>query len=258
MSNISVIIPHYNNAQELERAYNSVINQLLMPNELIIVDDCSMDITYLKLIEKEHSAKFSLKVIYLQENSGPSFARNLGVSLSTCEYIAFLDCDDVWHPEKLLIQYSYMVENGIKFTFHKYSAYPEKKINEKFLIKKINVNSLAIRQIICTPTVMLKKDCFKEFNEDLRYCEDFLCWVMSNNSKYFYMIDMVLSNGFKRQYGDSGLSSNLKEMHKGFLLVCYILWSKNYWGLGLFMYFIFFEYIKYPLRLLKSFKAKYN
>lgn len=257
MSNISVIIPHYNSGLDVKRAYESVLKQTLLPAEIIIIDDCSLDKSILFAIADNHNYTIiDLKMIFLENNSGPSFARNIGVTLSTCDYIAFLDCDDVWHPEKLLIQYNYMVENKLNFTFHKYSAYPEKAVTNKFLVKIIGLRSLAIRQIICTPTVMLKKECFKPFDENLRYCEDFLCWIMSNNSKKIYMIDMVLANGFKRQYGEAGLSANLKEMHKGFLQVCYILWRKKYWGVGYYIYFIFFEYIKYPLRLIKSLRIK--
>ncbi|MEG0031600.1 glycosyltransferase family 2 protein [Acinetobacter sp.] len=257
MSNISVIMPHYNNGLDVKRAYESILRQTLLPQEIIIIDDCSLDKSILMELESAHvDSKIDLKIIYLEVNSGPSVARNVGVKVSDSKYIAFLDCDDVWHPEKLLIQYQYMIENDLGFSFHRYSAFPVTTPKEFLQNKKINVKSLAISQIICTPTVMVKRSCFENFDENLRYCEDFLCWVMSNNSKYFYMIDRVLSNGFKRQYGESGLSSNMEGMHNGFLAACYILWSKGYWGWGCYIYFIFLEYIKYPLRLFKSASLK--
>ena len=253
MSNISVIIPHYNSGLDVKRAYESVLNQTLLPAEIIIIDDCSLDKSILIAIADNHNYTIiDLKMIFLEKNSGPSFARNLGVRSTKSDYIAFLDSDDVWLPNKLEIQYKIMLDKNLKFSFHLYSAFPVNSLLKESSLKKISLYSLAKKQIICTPTVMLEKKFFQEFDEDLRYCEDFLCWVMTNNSNYFYMIDGVFSNGFKRQYGDSGLSANLKEMHKGFLQVCYILWLKGYWKWWCFMYFVVLEYIKYPLRLSKS------
>lgn len=255
MSNISVIMPHYNNALDVKRAYDSILNQSLLPAEIIIIDDCSFDKSILLEMEVNHSnLDVDLKVIYLKKNGGPSIARNVGVNCAKGKYIAFLDSDDVWSPNKLKIQYSIMLEKGLDFTFHLYSAYSKKELINSELKTK-TLFSLAKKQIICTPTVMVKKDKLKDFNKNMKYCEDFLCWVMSNNDSKFYYINCVLSNGFKNQYGDSGLSSNMYEMHLGVLNAYKILYKENYINFNEFYLFTIIEYVKYPLRI---FKSKYS
>lgn len=254
MGSISVVMPHYNSGIDVRRAYNSILNQTLLPQEIIIIDDYSFDKSVLIELEACHkNVDVYLRVIYLEVNGGPSIARNIGVKKSKCEYIAFLDSDDVWSPDKLLIQYNMMMEHDIKFSFHgylpQYSGILSNERNVK--IKKISLLSLAKKQIICTPTVMIKKDFLCEFDSNLRYCEDFLCWVMSNNDYYFYYIDLNLASGFKDQYGAAGLSANMKKMHLGFLHCCKILYENNFFNLFLYIVFVFFEYIKYPVRLAK-------
>jgi teichuronic acid biosynthesis glycosyltransferase TuaG len=255
MNDISVIMPHYNNGLEVRRAYESIINQSLLPKEIIIIDDCSLDKSILLDLEKFHHSSnipISLKIIYLDKNSGPSIARNLGVKSATGIYIAFLDSDDVWHVDKLKIQYNIMVENKLNFTFHIYSAFPQNNQNKKYELKKKTLLNLAKKQIICTPTVMIKKDSLCDFESDMRHCEDFLCWIMSNKNNEFYYIDCVLANGFKKQYGQSGLSSNMKEMHLGVLKTFNILYKNRYIKFHQFLFFSILEYLKYPLRVLKS------
>lgn len=252
MSDISVVIPHYNNGQEIFRAYNSILAQSLLPREIIIIDDCSSDRCFLLEIERNHKLlDVKLLILFLEKNSGPSAARNIGIKYAKSKYIAFLDSDDVWSADKLKIQYEIMEKNNLNFSFHLYSAFPIDNLMSNNFLKKISLLSLAKKQIICTPTVMVRKDSLCEFDEKIKYCEDFLCWVKSNNNYYFHLIDSFLAYGFKKQYGDFGLSSNMRAMHLGFIEVCGILYNEKY--ISFLMYFVFtiLEYIKYPLRLIK-------
>jgi glycosyltransferase involved in cell wall biosynthesis len=92
----SVIIPAYNAEKTLETALNSILDQTYPVNEIIVVNNNSTDKT------TEIAKKFGDKLILVNcYDQGVSNARNLGVSLSTSNYIAFLDADDTWHPEKL-------------------------------------------------------------------------------------------------------------------------------------------------------------
>ncbi len=96
MSSISVIIPTYNRKPLVIRALTSVFNQTLLPEEVIVVDDGSTDGT-----QQEVSRHFP-QVIYLyQTNKGVSAARNRGIVTARGEWIAFLDSDDEWLPQKL-------------------------------------------------------------------------------------------------------------------------------------------------------------
>ncbi|NJN86713.1 MAG: glycosyltransferase family 2 protein [Leptolyngbyaceae cyanobacterium SL_7_1] len=95
---VSVIIPTYNRADLLSRAIDSVLNQTLTNLELIIVDDGSTDNTA-EVVNSFNDSR--IRYIPLGKNCGGGYARNHGIHLATGEFIAFLDSDDVWLPEKL-------------------------------------------------------------------------------------------------------------------------------------------------------------
>lgn len=96
MQTVSVIIPTYNYGRFIGEAVESALSQTLRPAEVIVVDDGSTDDT------EEVVRGFGDAVRYIkQENAGVSAARNRGVAESSGQYIAFLDADDIWEPEKL-------------------------------------------------------------------------------------------------------------------------------------------------------------
>jgi|WetSurMetagenome_2_1015567.scaffolds.fasta_scaffold04138_5 glycosyltransferase involved in cell wall biosynthesis len=98
-NDISVIIPLYNKENTIIRALNSVFLQTKQPFEIIIIDDGSTD-NGLSLIKNITDRK--VKII-TQANQGVSAARNKGIEISTCPYIAFLDADDEWFPDFLFM-----------------------------------------------------------------------------------------------------------------------------------------------------------
>ena len=105
---ISVVIPTYNRAEIVSRAIKSVQDQTLQPFEIIVIDDGSSDDT--RRITKE---QFSHCRYYYQENQGVSSARNLGIQKAESEWIAFLDSDDEWKPNKLVSQLSFLKNNKV-------------------------------------------------------------------------------------------------------------------------------------------------
>ena len=96
---VSVIIPTYNRRDDIFRALESVFEQEYRPVEIIIVDDCSTDGTIERLAEVEFSVP--VQVIRLPINQGAGAARNIAMAAATGKYIAFLDSDDHWLPNKL-------------------------------------------------------------------------------------------------------------------------------------------------------------
>jgi glycosyltransferase involved in cell wall biosynthesis len=104
---ISVIIPTYNSAKYVERTINSVFQQSYQLFEIIIVDDFSSDFDHLKKKIEKYSDN-RIKLFRLPKKKNGSAARNFGVQISKGDYIAFLDSDDEWFPEKL--------EKNLKFT----------------------------------------------------------------------------------------------------------------------------------------------
>ena len=114
---VSIIMPSYNTADFIDRSIKSVINQTYTDWELIIVDDCSTDNT------EEIVNSFSderIKFFKNETNSGAAVSRNKALREASGRWIAFLDSDDLWHPEKLERQIAFMVENDYKFTFTDY------------------------------------------------------------------------------------------------------------------------------------------
>lgn len=106
-SRFSVVIPAYNSETCISRAINSVLVQTLTTHEIIVIDDCSTDKT------PEIIGQYGSKVTFFQTemNSGPSVARNMGVQASSGDWIAFLDADDEWLPDKLKVQNKLINEN---------------------------------------------------------------------------------------------------------------------------------------------------
>ncbi|MCK5605028.1 glycosyltransferase family 2 protein [Candidatus Pacearchaeota archaeon] len=99
MSEVSVIIPTYERAKYVTKAINSVLAQTYKNYEIIVVDDGSKDNT------RQVLETYKDKIIYLyQENAGVSAARNAGIRAARGKWIAFLDSDDIWFPDKLLSQ----------------------------------------------------------------------------------------------------------------------------------------------------------
>ena len=105
MPKISIVTPAYNCEKYLEEAVNSVLAQSFEDWELLIIDDCSKDATWLRmqtLAKKDNR----IRIFQNQHNSGSAATRNNGIRQARGEWIAFLDSDDLWRPEKLERQMS--------------------------------------------------------------------------------------------------------------------------------------------------------
>lgn len=114
---VSIIMPSYNTAQYIAESIQSVLKQTYANWELIIVDDCSTDNTdeIVTSIEDKRIRYFKN-----EKNSGAAVSRNKALREARGRWIAFLDSDDLWHPEKLEKQIRFMMENNYKFTFTDY------------------------------------------------------------------------------------------------------------------------------------------
>src|SRR5262245_28003536 len=99
-SGVSVVIPAYQAASTIERSVASAIGQSRPPEQVIVVDDASTDDTS-GLVERAFGRR--VQVYRLPENVGAGAARNFGIGKASGKYVAFLDADDEWHPEKLAL-----------------------------------------------------------------------------------------------------------------------------------------------------------
>jgi len=181
---VSVIIPTYNRANLLVGAIRSVLAQSYRDFEIIVSDDGSTDDT------KEAIAKFGDKVKYIyNENSGlPSVARNAGLNIANGKYIAFLDSDDLWLPDKLNTQ-SVIMENNpsVGMVCSNAIIYGNDSLEKRYLEpgqgKSGDVfSNLLKNNFIITSTCLIRKDILEQlgrFTESrlLRGIEDYDLWL---------------------------------------------------------------------------------
>lgn len=118
---VSVITPLYNIETFIERTIRTVIDQTYPHWEMIIIDDCSVDKSC-EVVERLQKEDSRIKLIRLKQNVGAAMARNEGIKYSSGRYIAFLDGDDLWLPEKLQTQVDFMLENDLALTYSAYYA----------------------------------------------------------------------------------------------------------------------------------------
>ena len=114
---VSVIMPSYNTGEYIAASIESVLAQTYPNWELLIVDDCSTDST-IEVIRRYQDPRIIL--LKNKTNSGAALSRNYGLREAKGRWIAFLDSDDTWEPEKLEKQLRFMQENGYAFTFTDY------------------------------------------------------------------------------------------------------------------------------------------
>lgn len=114
---VSVIMPAYNTGQYISASIRSVISQSYNNWELIIVDDCSTDDTCEKISGFQDQR---IKYYRNSTHSGAALSRNYALRKAKGKWVAFLDSDDLWVPEKLERQLNFMIENNYAFTFTDY------------------------------------------------------------------------------------------------------------------------------------------
>ena len=178
VSKVSVVIPFYSQVQWLEEAVESVLGQDYKELEIIVVNDGSEeDVT-------SFLSKYGDKIIYERTmNGGPAAARNRGIEMATGEYVAFLDSDDIWVPNKLSIQIAMMRKHAAVWSYSNYVTFGLGK-TKKYIMTQNDEAELQKSFIpyIATPSVVIRKDYLDEhrecrFNPALRYGEDSYMWL---------------------------------------------------------------------------------
>ena len=156
---VSVIMPCYNMAPFVSDSIKSVIAQTYPHWELLIVDDASTDET-VNIIESFAQTDSRIKLAIKKQNSGISDTRNQCIQMAKGLFLAFLDADDIWHPEKLEKQLSFMIEKNVGFTYSTYDWIDEDgKVLNKFIntIGNLDYKTYLRNTIIGCSTVMVDK-----------------------------------------------------------------------------------------------------
>ncbi|MDR3539785.1 MAG: glycosyltransferase [Desulfosporosinus sp.] len=217
MERISVIIPFFNRSKLLLSAVNSVLDQTYGKFEVLLIDDGSTeDLKIIKDIMKRDSR---VRYIY-QEHKGAAAARNLGISLAKGSYIAFLDSDDIFAPQKLEKQILFMQTKGFHFSHTSY----QRMDNDGNLMGVIDSGSFSGELFpriiggcsIASPTVMIKKEILESlrFKEDLEIGEDICLWI---DIAYCYPIGGMQEPLTNVRFDSFSAASNVRKQQIGLM-----------------------------------------
>ena len=177
---VSVIIPIYNAEKYLRKTLDSILVQTYKDIEIVLVDDCSNDDS--ANIIKEYIQKYPEIVYFLQEtNQGAGAARNKALELATGQYVAFLDSDDIWYPNKVAKQLELMKKRNCPFSYTAIEMIDE---NDNLLKNKRNIKEtcdykyLLHNTIIATSSVIIDRTILGDFRMPLRGGQDYATWLM--------------------------------------------------------------------------------
>lgn len=238
---VSVIMPSYNTAKYIGESIESVINQTYPNWELIIVDDCSTDDTDSVVVN--YLSDERIRYLKNEKNSGAAISRNYALREAKGKWIAFLDSDDVWLPEKLETQIAFMLENGYKFTCTDY---------------RIRLNGVWLPYVYTSPKIITRRKLFnycyfstitvmydREFVgliqiADLRKNNDYAMWFeiakktpcyrLSKCLSYYYKHDGSISEGSKWKLIKHHYILYRKGLQKGRLISVALTANNMFWG----------------------------
>lgn len=241
---VSIITPVYNSEKLIGKTIECVLNQTYQNWEMLLVDDCSTDKS--ASIIKKYSKKDSrIKYIKLKENSGAAKARNKALEESKGRFIAYLDADDLWKPQKLEKQIEFMKKNKYGFTCTDYEKIDEdgKSLNKIVKIpNKVNYNLFLRNTIIQTVGVMIDtKITGKELlvmpnirrrQDAATWCQllknGFDCYEVPENLSYYRVVSNSLSsNKLKAVKGTWNLYRNIEKLSLLKSCYCFIGYAFN-------------------------------
>ena len=178
---VSIITPSYNSAKFIKECVESVLAQTYTNWEIIIVDDFSQDNSKDKIaVLSEIDSR--IKTIFLDENIGAAEARNVAIRKAKGKYIAFLDSDDLWEPQKLEKQLSFMSKNNTAFSYTTYQSISEDGSNDINIIKapkKMTYYSYLKNTIIGCLTVIIDREKTGYFEvPNIQSSHDMALWLL--------------------------------------------------------------------------------
>ncbi len=176
---VSVIMPAYNAGSFIAAAIQSVLNQTVMDLELIVIDDGSQDDT-LRIVRETAMADLRVRCCPNDRNMGTACSRNRGLELSRGQYVAFLDSDDIWRPQKLEMQIRQMEASGADLVYSSYAVMDEEgKQCRDFLVPgTIDLEGLLKENVIGCSTVIMRRALAERFRFRTDYYhEDYVLWL---------------------------------------------------------------------------------
>jgi len=196
---VSVVIPSYNSAHHISETLESVFNQSYRPHEIIVVDDGSTDNTRAVL------EKYGDRIIYVyQKNAGEPAARNTGIRRASGEFIAFLDADDLWLPNKLTLQMDYFGKHPeVDLVYTDMKQFNENGIVHESIKEWLKMSppsgyvfpQLFAETLFGSGTVVFRKSCVEKagfFDETFFVGSDYEMWLRMARHFQFGYVDVPL------------------------------------------------------------------
>jgi glycosyltransferase involved in cell wall biosynthesis len=196
---ISVIIPTYNSGVFIGESIQSVLRQTCTDYEIIVIDDGSTDNTGGVIGNNFPQVRY-----YYIPNQGAARARNYGIRRARGEFIAFLDADDLWLPEKLEKQLKvFNADQELMLVFTEHRVFDTTGFRKTTFVKKERlmkgdvVKNIFLYSHVALPTVMVRSQVFQEigyFEESLIAAEDDNLWMRIVLKFRIHLLDEVLVN----------------------------------------------------------------
>jgi glycosyltransferase involved in cell wall biosynthesis len=215
-ADVSVVVPTFRDTNALSRALRSIEAQTLPPAQVVVVDDGGGDP---RLTEVCEACSIKVDVVRLAKNVGPGGARNAGVDASKHAFIAFLDADDEWHPEKLARQMAVILEgsdvalccHGKAFEGQTWAQLPDRSGASPISRWKILSRNLAPISSVIVKRSMLKH------RFPVTFAGEDYSFVLENmfSGLRSLVMDDILVRADKPAFGTSGLSRRLLAMQVG-------------------------------------------
>lgn len=259
---ISVIIPLFNAEESIEKCLDSIKNQTWKGEfEIIVINDGSTDRSE-KILESYRQKNPEMPILLInQQNGGVSKARNTGLKIAKGDYIALLDSDDEWLPEKTDKQMKYLQNSDFGVDFIT-SLWNDEKVNFPYAIGSNGLVAISLHKLLFkitgqTSTAIFKKKILENtglFDERQRYSEDANYWmrISETNSMFLLPEKLVIAGNGKKSFGFSGLSANLKEMEKGIQKNIWEMYRNKRINLLQYLFYFVFSKLKYIVRPIRA------
>lgn len=198
---VSIVMPSYNTEAFIAQSIESVLAQTYENWELIIVDDCSKDNTDAVVAEFSDPR---IRYLKNERNSGAAVSRNRALREAKGTWIAFLDSDDLWHPEKLEKQIAFMEKNGYRFSYTNYTEMDESSQSLGVRVTGPKHITKAGMFAYCWPgclSVMYHRETVGLVQiADIKKNNDYLMWLQVIRKADCYLLDEELAS-YRRRSG---------------------------------------------------------
>lgn len=177
---VSVVIPVFNSEEYIETTIASVLHQTEENIEVIVVDDCSNDSSW-ELIKKSAALDARIHIFRNEKNRGVAETRNVGLRHCRGDFVALLDGDDYWFPDKLERQLQLQERTDADLVYCSYQIVDQKGIkicNDFVVTPETNLYSLLCESMISCSTAMIRSKCAKQCSfKNKYYHEDLVYWI---------------------------------------------------------------------------------